>query len=156
MPAHADLIIVSAGSNDYLDPGLVTRLQTLRSRAGAARVIWIRPAPKIAADAVDTVARAHNDAVVPFVLSPRDRERLHPQSNSVLAADIRRHFQRQLPGKYGVASAPTRVGDLSARGKATMMRVHSRARMGQSPRAASGARTSHATQQREDSHHAYR
>jgi len=156
VPAHADLIIVSAGSNDYLDPGLLSRMQAVRSRAGAARVIWIRPVPKIAADAVDTVARAHNDAVVPFVVSPRDRERLHPQSNKALAADIRRHFQRQLPGKYGLASAPTQVGDLSERGKVTMMRVHARARMGPRPRVASGERTSHATQYREDTHNAYR
>jgi hypothetical protein len=154
MPADADLIIVSAGSNDYLDPGLISRLQAVRSRAGTARVIWIRPAPKSAADAVDTVARTHGDTVVPFVLSPRDRERLHPQSNKTLAADIRRHFQR--PGKFGLASAPTQVAGLSAPGKATMMRVHSRARMGHGPRATSGARASHATQHREDSHHAYR
>jgi hypothetical protein len=154
MPAHADLIVVSAGSNDYLDPGLLSRLEAVRSRAGTARVIWIRPAPKSAADAVDTVARAHGDTVVPFVLSPRDRERLHPQSNTALAADIRRHFRR--PGKFGLASAPTQVAGLSAPGKATMMRVHSRARMGHGPRATSGARTSHATQYREDTHHAYR
>src|SRR5215471_1038698 len=102
VPAHADLIVVSAGSNDYLDPGLHSRLQAVRSRAGAARVIWIRPAPKSAAAAVDSVAHAHGDTVVPFVVSPRDRERLHPQSNQALAADIRRHFQRQLPGKYGL------------------------------------------------------
>jgi hypothetical protein len=156
VPTHTDLIIVSAGSNDYLDPGLLSRLQAVRSRVAEARVIWIRPAPKRAADAVDTVARAHGDTVVPFVLSPRDRERLHPQSNKTLAGDIRRHFQLQRPGKYGLASAPSRVAGLSAPGKATMMRVHSRARMGHGPRATSGARTSHATQQREDSHHAYR
>src|SRR5690242_17915394 len=56
MPARADLIVVSAGSNDYLDPGLLSRLQAVRFRAGAARVIRIRPAPSSAAAAVDTVA----------------------------------------------------------------------------------------------------
>jgi hypothetical protein len=97
VPARADVIIVSAGSNDYLDPGLLGRLQAVRSRAGAARVIWIRPAPKSACDAVDTVARAHGDAVVPFVVSRTDRERLHPQSNPTLAADIRRYLQSSFP-----------------------------------------------------------
>jgi hypothetical protein len=97
VPAHADVIIVSAGSNDYLDPGLLGRLQAVRSRAGAARVIWIRPAPKSAGAAVDTVAHAHGDAVVPFVVSRTDRERLHPQSNPTLAADIRRHLQSDVP-----------------------------------------------------------
>jgi len=92
MPQGADLIVASAGSNDYLTPGLVARLQTLRSRAGSARVIWIRPAPHAAAAAVDTVAQVHGDAVVPFAVSRTDRERLHPQSNRTLAADIRRHF----------------------------------------------------------------
>jgi len=31
-------------------------------------------------------------AVVPFVVSRTDRERLHPQSNDTLAADIRKRF----------------------------------------------------------------
>ena len=92
VPGNADVIVVSAGSNDYLTPGLLARLQALRSRAGSARVVWIRPIPRIAATAVDAVAQAHGDAVVSFVVSPTDRERLHPQSNSALAAEIRRHF----------------------------------------------------------------
>jgi hypothetical protein len=103
VPAHTDLIIVSAGSNDYLDPGLVSRMQALRSRAGSAKVIWIRPAPKVAAAAVDTVAHAHGDAVVPFVVAPTDREHLHPRSNRALAADIRQHFASTLPdGRKGI------------------------------------------------------
>ena len=92
VPSNAEVIVVSAGSNDYLTPGLLGRLQALRSRAGPARVIWIKPVPQIAGTAVNTVAQAHGDAVVPFVVSRTDRERLHPQSNSTLAADIRRHF----------------------------------------------------------------
>jgi hypothetical protein len=89
---RADLIVVSAGSNDYLTPGLLARLQGLRARAGAARVIWILPAPRIAAAAVETVAHAHGDAVVSFSVSRTDREHIHPQSSRALAADIRRHF----------------------------------------------------------------
>jgi hypothetical protein len=92
VPGSADVIVVSAGSNDYLTPGLLDRLQALRSRAGSARVIWIRPIPPAAAAAVDTVAQAHGDAVVPFVVSPTDGLRVHPQSSSTLAAEIRRHF----------------------------------------------------------------
>jgi hypothetical protein len=92
VPRDAGLIVVSAGSNDYSTPGLLARLQSLRSRAGSARVIWIRPVPRAAATAVDTVARAHGDAVVPFAVSPSDREHLHPQSSQKLAADVRRHF----------------------------------------------------------------
>jgi hypothetical protein len=92
VPQGADLIVVSAGSNDYLTPGLLPRLRTLRSRAGSARVIWIRPAPPSAAAAVDTVAQAHGDAVVPFTVSRTDREHIHPQSSQRLAADVRRHF----------------------------------------------------------------
>jgi hypothetical protein len=89
---HADVIIVSAGSNDYLTPGVQARLQALRARAGSARVIWIRPVPQAAADAVDAVAKAHGDAVVPFDVSRSDRQHIHPQSSKTLAADIRKHF----------------------------------------------------------------
>jgi len=89
---RANLIVLSAGSNDYRDPGLLRRLRALRSRAGSARVIWIRPAPRSAAAAVETVAHAHGDAVVAFAVSPTDRAHLHPASSRALAADIRRHF----------------------------------------------------------------
>ena len=92
VPSNTGVIVVSAGSNDYLTPGLSARLAALRSRSGSARLIWIRPIPRVAAAAVDAVAKAHGDAVVSFVVSPTDRERLHPQSNSALAAEIRRHF----------------------------------------------------------------
>ena len=92
VPGRADLIIVSAGSNDYLTPGLLARLQALRSRAGSARVVWIRPVPQAAAAAVEAVAHAHGDAVVSFEASRTDREGIHPQSNRALAAEIRRHF----------------------------------------------------------------
>jgi len=92
VPGRADVIVVSAGSNDYLTPGLLARLQKLRSRAGSARVIWIRPLPQAAAAAVDTVAQAHGDAVVPFEAAPRDREHIHPHSSKALATDIRQHF----------------------------------------------------------------
>ena len=92
VPGNADVIVVSAGSNDYLTPGLLARLQALRSRAGSARVIWIRPVPQAAAAAVDTVAQAHGDAVVAFVVSPTDPLRAHPLSSSTLAAEIRQHF----------------------------------------------------------------
>jgi hypothetical protein len=92
VPANAGVIVVSAGSNDYLTPGLPARLQALRARVGSARVIWIRPIPKIAAAAVDAVAQSHGDPVVGFVVSPTDRLRLHPQSSVALATEIRRHF----------------------------------------------------------------
>jgi hypothetical protein len=92
VPSHADVIIVSAGSNDYLTPGLLNRLQALRARAGSARVVWIRPVPQTAAAAVETVAHAHGDAVVSFEASRSDREGIHPQSNKALAAQIRQHL----------------------------------------------------------------
>ena len=36
VPSNAEVIVVSAGTNDYLTPGVLTRLQALRSRAGSA------------------------------------------------------------------------------------------------------------------------
>jgi hypothetical protein len=92
VPGNADVVVVSAGSNDYLSPRLIASLKAVRARAGAARVIWVRPIPRRAAEAVDTVASLHGDAVVSFAVSPTDRERLHPRSNSVLAASIRKQF----------------------------------------------------------------
>jgi hypothetical protein len=108
VPAHADLIVVSAGSNDYLDPGLLSRLQALRARAGSAHVIWIQPAPMSAAAAVQTVAHAHGDALVPFAVSRTDREHIHPQSNRTLAAAIRQQFESILPGSLAVPDAGRR------------------------------------------------
>ena len=92
MTGRADVIILSAGSNDYATPGLLGRLKALRSRARSARVIWIRPAPWSAAAGVETVAHAHGDAVVAFAVSPTDRAHLHPKSSGALARDIRRRF----------------------------------------------------------------
>ena len=89
---RADVIIVSAGSNDYSTPGLLGRLKALRARARSARVIWILPAPRSAAAAVEGVAHAHGDAVVAFAVSSTDREHIHPQSSKALAAEIRRHL----------------------------------------------------------------
>ena len=111
VPSNAEVIIISAGSNDYLTPGLLGRVQAVRSRAGSARVVWIRPIPQIAANAVDSVAQANGDAVVPFVVSRTDRERLHPQNNAALAADIRKAFnpdaapQNPLRGEKNIAES---------------------------------------------------
>jgi hypothetical protein len=92
VPARADVIVVSTGSNDYLTPGLPGRLQALRARAGSARVIWIRPVPQSAAAAVEAVASAHGDAVVAFEASRTDSQHIHPQSSATLAAAVRSHF----------------------------------------------------------------
>jgi hypothetical protein len=92
VPRGADIVVVSAGSNDYESPRLVDSLKAVRARAGAARVIWVRPIPRRAAEAVDAVASLHGDAVVSFAVSPTDRERLHPRSNSALASSIRKQF----------------------------------------------------------------
>jgi hypothetical protein len=92
VPGNADIVVVSAGSNDYLSPRLIGSLEAVRARAGNARVIWVRPIPRRAAAAVDAVAGRHGDAVVSFAVSPTDRERLHPRSNSALASSIRKQF----------------------------------------------------------------
>ena len=92
VPRGVDIVVVSAGSNDYESPRLIESLKAVRARAGAARVIWVRPIPRRAAEAVDAVANLHGDAVVSFAVSSTDRERLHPRSNSALASSIRKQF----------------------------------------------------------------
>ncbi len=78
---HANVLVVSAGSNDPHNPMLESNLRTIRARA-AGKVIWISPMDPVAAAAVRRVAKVHGDRVVHF--SPRP-DRIHPASYPTLA-----------------------------------------------------------------------
>jgi hypothetical protein len=80
----ADVLVVSAGSNDARSPLLESNLRTIRARA-TARVIWISPMDPRAAAIVARVARLHGDRVIHF--KPRE-DNTHPASYRSLAMNV--------------------------------------------------------------------
>lgn len=85
----ADILFVSAGSNDPRNPQLEDNLKTIRAKAWAA-VVWIEPIAPTAAAAVDRVAAAHNDVVVKFDPSS---DGVHPKSYDQLALSLRKYLK---------------------------------------------------------------
>ncbi|HXC57382.1 MAG TPA: hypothetical protein VNU97_18930 [Rhizomicrobium sp.] len=81
---HANVLVVSAGSNDPRNPLLESNLRSIRARA-AGKVIWISPIDPVAAATVARVARLHGDRVVRF--APR-HDHIHPRSYGLLAGRV--------------------------------------------------------------------
>ncbi len=81
---NADVLVVSAGSNDPHNPLLEANLRTIRAKA-AKKVIWISPMDPIAARTVTRVAGLHGDSVVHFTPRP---DNIHPLSYAVLAGRV--------------------------------------------------------------------
>ena len=81
----ADVLIVSAGSNDPHNPALVDELEALRAKT-RGRVIWISPIDPMAAQAVASVARRHGDTIVQFMPAA---DGVHPRSYDKLSDDVR-------------------------------------------------------------------
>jgi hypothetical protein len=84
----ADVLFVSAGSNDPSNPQLENNLKAIRAKASAA-VVWIAPISSSAAEAVKHVAAAHNDSVIQF----RTKDGRHPRSYSDLANRLRKYLK---------------------------------------------------------------
>jgi hypothetical protein len=84
----ADVLFVSAGSNDPSNPQLENNLRAIRAMASAA-VVWIAPISPPAAAAVNHVAAAHKDSVVQF----ETKDGRHPRSYSDLANRVRRYLK---------------------------------------------------------------
>jgi hypothetical protein len=81
----ANVLVVSAGSNDPRNPELIDNLQRIRERT-SGKVIWIQPIDDVAAAAVRRVAALHGDHVVTF--SP-GRDHVHPLDDKALAESVR-------------------------------------------------------------------
>jgi len=81
----ANVLVVSAGSNDPHNPRLVDNLKHIRERA-TGRVIWIQPIDNVAAAAVRQIASLHGDNVVTFSPGP---DHVHPLSDKTLAESVR-------------------------------------------------------------------
>jgi hypothetical protein len=85
----ADVLFVSAGSNDPRNPQLEDNLKAIRAKASAA-VVWIVPMAPTAAAAVERIAAAHNDALVKFEAST---DGVHPKSYDELALSLRKYIK---------------------------------------------------------------
>ena len=72
----ADVVVISAGSNDPNNPRLVDNLKVIRAKC-THKVIWISPVNRVAAAAVRTVAALHGDTVITFIPG---RDHVHPRS----------------------------------------------------------------------------
>ncbi len=83
--AHYDLVVISTGSNDPMNPRLARNLETIRSKVHAGNVVWVRPVNVTAGRAVEAVAFEHGDSVVS--VKP-GRDNVHPRSYHVLAAAV--------------------------------------------------------------------
>jgi hypothetical protein len=82
---HVGLMIISAGSNDPMNPRLADNLNAMRKRAGGG-VTWIAPVNPRARGVVEDVAHSHGDRVVTFTPGP---DGIHPRSYPELARAIR-------------------------------------------------------------------
>jgi hypothetical protein len=84
----ADLVVLSAGSNDYDNPSLERNLRMIRKKS-LHKVIWILPINPRAASIVERVALDYKDSVVRF--SP-GHDNVHPKDPKALANVIRQYF----------------------------------------------------------------
>lgn len=85
----ADILFVSAGSNDPNNPRLEDNLKAIRAKA-SGRVVWISPMNRTAALAVERVAALHGDPVVHFEPGP---DGIHPKSYDDLATALRKFLK---------------------------------------------------------------
>lgn len=83
--AEAAVCIVSAGSNDPVNPRLAANLEAIRARCGH-KVIWVLPIHPHARSVVRVVAARHGDTVMSFAPA---RDNVHPRSVAPLVAQIR-------------------------------------------------------------------
>ena len=83
---HLGLMIISAGSNDPMNPRLADNLTAMRKRTGGG-VTWIAPVNPRARSVVESVAHSHGDRVVTFTPGP---DGIHPHSYAELARAIQR------------------------------------------------------------------
>ena len=81
----ADLVVISAGSNDPHNPRLAANLRTIRAKI-TGHVLWILPIDRTAALAVREVAAIRGDLIVTF--EPAG-DRVHPKTYTGIDAAIR-------------------------------------------------------------------
>lgn len=83
---HFDAAVISAGSNDWGRlQGLAGRLQRLRDRVDAKRIVWVLPAISGPRTAVALVAKANGDQAVSFIAG---NDHVHPRHYGALSRRI--------------------------------------------------------------------
>jgi hypothetical protein len=80
-----DLVVISAGSNDPLNPALERNLETMRART-PGRAVWILPIHPRARAIVARVAAAHGDLALGFAPAG---DNVHPRTVAPLVRQIR-------------------------------------------------------------------
>lgn len=85
----AEVLFVSAGTNDPNNPQLESNLEAIRAKA-SADVVWIEPMYAAAAAAVKRVAAMHKDPIVQFVPGS---DGVHPKSYGDLAASLLKYLK---------------------------------------------------------------
>lgn len=88
----ADTVIVSAGSNDPYNKHLRGNCELIRKIAvakGAKKIIWVLPANG-AGPVVMAVAVTYHDPMVSFVAG---RDGVHPASEGILTADVKKEME---------------------------------------------------------------
>jgi hypothetical protein len=80
-----DWTVISAGSNDPLNPMLEANLRAIRKKAGGPS-IWIVPQSTQAAATVMKVAKSYREPVVHFIANKVDH--VHPVSYPMVSRDV--------------------------------------------------------------------
>lgn len=83
-----DLVVISAGSNDFFEPRLSHlpgNLKSIRAKVHAGKVVWIRPVNAAAGNAVAATARKHGDGIA-LVIAGHDH--VHPKNYYALASSV--------------------------------------------------------------------
>lgn len=86
---QSDLVVISMGSNDPMNPNLLRNLRMLRAKVSAQRVVWVMPYHRYAAQAVQRVAHERGDGVIDLV-GFKSGDRVHPKNYVELAEKVMR------------------------------------------------------------------
>lgn len=84
---HRNVAVISAGSNDPLNPNLSKNLEKIRSKINASTVIWVLPYNRKAAMIVKSVANRHGDRYIDLA-SVKTNDGVHPSSYMSLVKRI--------------------------------------------------------------------
>lgn len=86
---RGDLVVISMGSNDPMNPNLLRNLRMLRAKVNADRVVWVMPYHRYAAQAVQRVAHERGDGVVDLA-GFKSGDQVHPKNYVALAEKVMR------------------------------------------------------------------
>lgn len=83
----ADVVVISAGSNDPNNPKLKTNLIDVRRNIKSNKIIWIVPYNERAARIVREVATIYGDGYISLT-NHASSDRIHPKNYRLLSKDV--------------------------------------------------------------------